>query len=53
MAITSRIVVTVSADTPIYVVLEEASKGDAGSVRNAQNSQSLTTNADELASCCN
>ena len=48
MAITSRIVVTVSADTPIYVVLGQTPKGDAGSVRNAQSSQSLTTNADEL-----
>jgi hypothetical protein len=48
MAITSRIVVTVSADTPIYVVLEQAPKGDAGSVRRAQRSESLTTNADEL-----
>ena len=51
MAITSRIVVTVSADTPIYVVLEQTpkgEKGDAGSVRSAQSSQSLTTNADEL-----
>jgi hypothetical protein len=48
MAITSRIVVTVFADTPIYVVLEQTPKGDAGSVRSAQRSQSLTTNADEL-----
>ena len=48
MAITSHIVVTVSAETPIYVVLEQTPKGDAGSVRNAQSSQSLTTNADEL-----
>ena len=29
MAITSHIVVTVSADTPIYVVLEQAAKADA------------------------
>ena len=48
MAITSRIVVTVSADTPIYVVLEQTPKGDAGSVHSAQSSQSLTTSADEL-----
>jgi Bacterial conjugation TrbI-like protein len=48
MAITSRIVVTVSADTPIYVVLEQTPKGDSGLVRNAQSSQSLTTSADEL-----
>ena len=48
MAIASHIVVTVSADTPIYVVLEQTPKGDAGSVRSAQSSQSLTTNADEL-----
>jgi hypothetical protein len=48
MVITSRIVVTVSADTPIYMVFEQTPKGDAGSVRCAQPSQSLTTNADEL-----
>ena len=48
MAITSRIVVTVSADTPIYVVLEQTPKGNSGLVRNAQSSQSLTTSADEL-----
>jgi hypothetical protein len=33
MAITSRIVVTVSADTPIYVVLEQTSKTDAASLK--------------------
>jgi hypothetical protein len=48
LAITSRIVVTVSADTPIYVVLEQTPKGDSGSVRNPQSPQSLATNADEL-----
>lgn len=49
MAITSRIVVTVSADTPIYVVLEQAPKVDAASgSSNARSSQSLNTNAEEL-----
>ena len=49
MAITSRIVVTVSADTPIYVVLEQAPKVDtASSASNARSSQSLYTNAEEL-----
>jgi len=33
MAITSRVVVTVSADTPIYVVLEQAPKVDGASGR--------------------
>jgi Bacterial conjugation TrbI-like protein len=49
MAITSRIVVTVSADTPIYVVLEQTPKVDAASgSSNSRNSQSLNTNAEEL-----
>ena len=49
MAITSRIVVTVSADTPIYVVLEQAPKVDAASASsNARSSQSLNANAEEL-----
>ena len=49
MAITSHIVVTVSADTPIYVVLEQTPKADAPSVRSdGRSSQSLTTNAEEL-----
>jgi len=49
MAITSRIVVTVSADTPIYVVLEQAPKADATSGQSsARSSQPLTTNAEEL-----
>jgi hypothetical protein len=49
MAITSHIVVTVSADTPIYVVLEQAAKADAASGRSdGRSSQSLTTNAQEL-----
>ena len=49
MAITSRIVVTVSADTPIYVVLEQTPKADAASGQStARSSQSLTTNAEEL-----
>jgi hypothetical protein len=46
MAITSRVVVTVSADTPIYVVLEQAPKADATSGQSsARSSQPLTTNA--------
>jgi hypothetical protein len=49
MAITSHIVVTVSANTPIYVVLEQTPKEHAASVRSAaQSSQSQTTNAEEL-----
>jgi len=49
MAITSRIVVTVSADTPIYVVLEQTRKTDVASGRSdGRNSQSLATNAEEL-----
>ena len=49
MAITSRIVVTVSADTPIYVLLEQTPQGNVVSGRsNNRNSQSLTTNAEEL-----
>jgi hypothetical protein len=49
MAITSHVVVTISADTPIYVVLEQTPKTDAVSGRSdSQNSQSLTTDADEL-----
>jgi hypothetical protein len=49
MAITSRIVVTVSADTPIYVVLEQSPKVDAVSGSSSpRSSQSLNTNADEL-----
>jgi hypothetical protein len=49
MTTTSRIVVTVSADTPIYVVLEETPKADAASGRSdGRNSQSLTTNTEEL-----
>jgi hypothetical protein len=49
MAMTSHIVVTVSANTPIYVVLEQTPKGDTASVQsNARSSQSLTTNAEEL-----
>jgi hypothetical protein len=49
MAITSRIVVTVSADTPIYVVLEQTPKVDAASgSSNSRNSQSLNANAEEL-----
>jgi hypothetical protein len=42
-------VLTVSADTPIYVVLEQTPKADAASGRSDdRNSQSLTTNAEEL-----
>ena len=49
MAITSHIVVTVSADTPIYVVLEQAPKADAASGRSdGRSPQSLTTNTEEL-----
>jgi hypothetical protein len=49
IAITSRIVVTVSADTPIYVVLEQTPKVDAApGSSNSRNSQSLNTNAEEL-----
>ena len=49
MAITSHIVITVSADTPIYVVLEQAPKAGAASGRSdGRSSQSLTTNAEEL-----
>ena len=48
MAITSRIVVTVSADTPIYVVLEQTTKvASASGSSNARSSQSLNTNAEE------
>ena len=49
MAITPRIVVTVPADTPVYIVLEQTPKGDAGSGRpDARTAKSLTTNAEEL-----
>jgi hypothetical protein len=48
MAITSRIVVTVSADTPIYVVLEQTPKPEAASGQSSRNEPSLTTNAEEL-----
>lgn len=49
MAITSRIVVTISVDTPIYVVLEQAPKADVASGRSdGRRSQSLTTDAEEL-----
>lgn len=49
MAITSRIVVTVSAGTPIYVVLEQTPKPDAASGQSStRSSQSLATNAEEL-----
>jgi Bacterial conjugation TrbI-like protein len=49
IAITSRIVVTVPADTPIYVVLGETPKADATSGRSdGRSAQSLTTNAEEL-----
>ena len=49
MAITSRIVVTVSADTPIYVVLEQTPKvATVSGSSNARSSQSLNTNAEEL-----
>lgn len=49
MAISSRIVVTVSADTPIYIVLEQTPKVEAASERSdSRSSQSLTTNAEEL-----
>lgn len=50
MAVSSRIVATVSADTPIYVVLEQTRKADAASGRpESRSSQPLaTTNAEEL-----
>jgi bifunctional DNA-binding transcriptional regulator/antitoxin component of YhaV-PrlF toxin-antitoxin module len=48
MAITSRIVVTVSADTPIYVVLEQPPKADAVPAQSSRHSQSLTTNTEDL-----
>jgi hypothetical protein len=49
MAMTSRIVVTVSADTQIYVVLEQTPKGEAVSGQSAaRTSRPLTTNAEEL-----
>lgn len=49
IAINSRIVVTVSANTPIYVVLEQTPKADADSGRSqSRRSQPLTTNAEEL-----
>jgi len=49
MAITSHIVVTVSAGTPIYVVLEQTPKEDGASGHaGARSSQPLNTNAEEL-----
>jgi Bacterial conjugation TrbI-like protein len=48
MAITSHTVVTVSADTPIYVVLEQTPKPEAASGQSSRKEPSLTTNAEEL-----
>ena len=48
MAITSHIVVTVSADTPIYVVFERTPNPEAASGQSSRNEPSLTTNAEEL-----
>lgn len=49
LAITLRIVVTVSAGTPIYVVLEQTANREAASIESdARNSQLKTTNAEEL-----
>lgn len=49
MAISSQIVVTVSADTPIYVVLEQTPKTEVASGRSeSRSSQSLNTNTEEL-----
>lgn len=49
MAITSHIVVTVSAGTPIYVVLEQAPKvGPHSGQSSVRSSQSGNTNAEEL-----
>ena len=48
MAISSRIVVTVSADTPIYIVLEQTPKPEAASGQSSRNESSLITNAEEL-----
>ena len=49
MAITSRIGIIVSADTPIYVVLEQTPKVEAASgSSNARSWQSLNTDAESL-----
>ena len=48
MAITSRIVVTVSADTPIYIVLEQIPKGEVTPGQSSARSSQLNTNAEEL-----
>ncbi|HYL12930.1 MAG TPA: TrbI/VirB10 family protein [Terriglobales bacterium] len=49
MAITSRIVVTVSADTPIYVVLERTANGQGTSgLAGPRSSQSLNSDTEEL-----
>jgi hypothetical protein len=48
LAITSRTVVTISAGTPIYVVLEQTAKGDADLKSGARNSQLMTTTTEEL-----
>lgn len=51
MAVTQHIVVTISADTPIYVVLEQTPKsgGRAWAQSGLHNTQpGNTTNADEL-----
>jgi hypothetical protein len=48
MATTSRIVVTVSADTLIYVVLEQTPKPEASFGQSSRNAPSVTTNAEEL-----
>jgi hypothetical protein len=48
MAITSRIVVTVSAETKNYVVFDETAKREPVSGQASRNSQSLNTNAEEL-----
>ena len=46
---TSDIMVTVSAGTPVYAVLEQRPQGDAASGRsNPRSSQSLNINADAL-----
>ena len=49
MAITSHIVVTVTANTPIYVVFEHTPKAEVGSGQAGnRSSRSLTTSAEEL-----
>ena len=50
MAVTQHIVVTISADTPIYVVLEQTPKSNAARTQSGRHSTQLTDspNAEEL-----